>query len=122
MFHDMMHRNVEVYVDDMILKSRGRADHLAALERFFERIWKLRLRLNPKKCTFRVTFGKLLGHMVSERGIEIDLNKIKAILDMPVLRTEKEIMGFLGRLQYISRFITKLTDICESIFHLLRKN
>ena len=122
MFHDMMHRNVEVYVDDMIVKSRGRTDHLVALEKFFERIRNLRLRLNPKKCTFGVTSGKLLGHMVSERGIEIDLNKIKAILDMPVLRTEKEIMGFLGRLQYISRFITKLTDICESIFHLLRKN
>ncbi|RVW12176.1 Transposon Ty3-G Gag-Pol polyprotein [Vitis vinifera] len=72
-------------------------DHLAALERFFERIWKLRLRLNPKKCTFRVTFGKLLGHMVSERGIEVDPDKIKVILDMLVPRTEKEIRGFLGR-------------------------
>ena len=60
--------------------------------------------------------------MVSERGIEVDPDKIKAILDMPVPRTEKEIKGFLGRLQYISRFITRLTNICESIFHLLRKN
>ncbi|RVX20833.1 hypothetical protein CK203_002376 [Vitis vinifera] len=71
LFHDMMHRDVEVYVDDMIF----------------------RLRLNPKKCTFGVTSGKLLGHIVSERG----------------------------RLQYISRFIARLTDICEPIF-LLRKN
>ncbi|RVW76496.1 Transposon Ty3-G Gag-Pol polyprotein [Vitis vinifera] len=61
LFHDMMHRDVEVYVDDMIVKSRGRADHLDALERFFERIRKFRLRLNPKKCTFGVTSGKLLG-------------------------------------------------------------
>ena len=73
-------------------------------------------------CTFGVTSGKLLGHMVSERGIEVDPNKIKAILDMLVPRTEKEIRGFLGRLQYISRFIARLTDICEPIFHLLRKN
>ncbi|RVW78332.1 Transposon Tf2-2 polyprotein [Vitis vinifera] len=70
LFHNMMHRDVEVYVDDMIVKSQGRADHLDALERFFERIRKFRLRLNPKKCTFGVTSGKLLGHMVSERGIE----------------------------------------------------
>ncbi|RVW23466.1 Retrovirus-related Pol polyprotein from transposon 297 [Vitis vinifera] len=111
LFHDMMHRDVEVYVDDMIVKSRGRADHLDALERFFERIRKFRLRLNPKKCTFGVTSGKLLGHMVSDRGIEVDPDKIKAILDMPVPRTEKEIGGFLGRLQYISRFIARLTDI-----------
>ena len=66
----MMHRDVEVYVDDMIVKSRDRADHWAALERFFQRIRCFRLRLNPKKCTFGVTFGKLLGYMISERGID----------------------------------------------------
>ena len=80
------------------------------------------MRLNPKKCTFGVTSGKLLEHMVSERGIEVDPDKIKAILDMPVPRTEKEIKGFLGRLQYTNRFIASLTDICELIFRLLRKN
>nr|CAN81191.1 hypothetical protein VITISV_021239 [Vitis vinifera] len=84
LFHDMMHRDVKVYVDDMI--------------RFFERIRKFRSRLNPKKCTFGVTSRKLLGHMVSDQGIEVDPDKIKAILDMPVPRTEKEIKGFLGRL------------------------
>ncbi|XP_010665037.1 uncharacterized protein LOC104882648 [Vitis vinifera] len=91
-FHDMMHRDVEV------------------------------LRLNPKKCTFGVTSGKLLGHIVSERGIEVDPKKIRAILDMPAPRTEREIRGFLGKLQYISCFIAKLIDICEPIFRLLRKN
>ncbi|RVW94945.1 Retrovirus-related Pol polyprotein from transposon 17.6 [Vitis vinifera] len=65
LFHDMMHRDIEVYVDDMIVKSQGRAYHLEALERFFERIRKFRLRLNRKKCTFGVTFGKLLGHMIT---------------------------------------------------------
>ncbi|WJZ81616.1 hypothetical protein VitviT2T_001450 [Vitis vinifera] len=122
LFHDMMHRDVEVYVDDMIVKSRDRSDHLAALERFFERIRQFRLRLNPKKCTFGVTSRKLLGYMVSERGIEVDPDKIRAILDMPAPRTEREVRGFLGRLQYISRFIARLTDICEPIFRLLRKS
>ena len=60
--------------------------------------------------------------MVSEQGIEVDPYKIKVILDMPVPRTNKKIRGFLGRLQYISRFITRLRNICEPIFHLLRKN
>ena len=59
--------------------------------------------------------------MISERGIEVDSDKIKAIHDMPPPRTETEIQGFLGRLQYISKFITRMTDICEPIFHLLRK-
>ena len=54
--------------------------------------------------------------MVSERGIEADPDKIRVILDMLALRTEREIRGFFGRLQYISRFIARSTDICESIF------
>ncbi|KAL6348227.1 hypothetical protein AAG906_003093 [Vitis piasezkii] len=70
-----------------------------------------RLRLNPKKCTFRVTSGKLLGHMVSEWGIKVDPDKIRAILDMLAPKIEKEIKGFLGRLEYINRFIARLTDI-----------
>ena len=106
----------------MIVKSRDRADHLATLQRFFERIRQFRLRLNPKKCVFGVNSRKLLGHIVSERGIEVDPEKIIVILDMPTPRTEREIKGFLGRLQYISRFIARLTDICEHIFHFLKKS
>ena len=90
LFHNMMHRDVKVYVDDMIVKSRDRADHLAALQRFFERIRQFKLRLNPKKCTFGVTSRKLLRHIVSERGIKVDPKKIRAILDMPTSRTERE--------------------------------
>ena len=57
LFHDMMHWDVKVYVDDMTVKSWDRVDHLAALERFFERIRQFRLRLNPNKCTFGVLLG-----------------------------------------------------------------
>ena len=92
------------------------------MERFFEKIRQFRLRLNPKKYTFGVTSTKLLVYMVSERDIEVDLDKIRAILDMPAPRTEREVGGFLGRLQYISKFIARLTDICEPIFLLLRKS
>ena len=78
--------------------------------------------MNPKKCTFGVTSRELLGHIVSERGIEVDPEKIRAVLDMPSSRTKREIRGFLGILQYISHFIANLTDICDPIFRLLRKN
>ena len=77
--------------------------------------------MNPKKCTFRVTSGKLLGFMVSQRGIEVDPDKIKAIVEMKPPRTKKEIRGFLGRIQYIGRFIAQLTMMCEPIFRLLKK-
>ena len=78
--------------------------------------------MNPQKCTFRVITGKFLGFLVSNRGIEVDPSKIKAILEMLPPRSEKEIKGFLGRLQYISRFVTKNTSTCEPIFKILKKN
>ena len=81
LLHDMIHKEVEVYVDDMIVKSKDRPGHIVALEKFFARIRQFRMRLNPKKCTFGVTAGKLLGFMITQRGIEVDPTKIKAILE-----------------------------------------
>ena len=72
-------------------------------------------------CTFGVTFGKLLGFMVSQKGIEVDPEKINSIVEMKPSRTEKKIRGFLGRVWYISRFIAQLTMTCEPIFRLLKK-
>ena len=79
LFHNMMHKEVEVYVDDMMVKLETREGHFEALDKFLARLKKYNLRLNPKKCIFGVTSGKLLGHIVSERGIEVDPDKIKAI-------------------------------------------
>ena len=94
----MILKEVKVYVDDMIVKSKDREGHIPALRKFFERIWFYKLRLNPKKCTFEVTSEKLLGFMVSQKGIEVDLEKIKAIVEMKPPRIEKEIREFLGRI------------------------
>ena len=84
LFHDMMHKEVEVYIDDMMVKSETREGHFEDLDKFLARLENYNLRLNLKKCIFGVTSGKLLGHIVSERGIEVDPNKIKAIQKMPV--------------------------------------
>ena len=83
LFHDMMHKEIEVYVDDMIAKSQGKDDHVLNLKKLFERLRKFQLKLNPAKCTFRATFEKFLGFVVSKRGIEIDPDKVRAIQDLP---------------------------------------
>ena len=88
LLHDLIHKEVEVYVDDIIVKSKDHEGHILALRKFFERIQFYKLRLNPKKYTFGMTSRKLLGFMVSQRGIEVDPNKIKAIVEMKPLRTE----------------------------------
>ena len=87
----MIHKTVEVYIDDMIVKSKERSGHLVALTKFFERLRKYRMRLNPQKCTFGVTTGKLLGFLITQRGIEVDPTKIKAIVDMRPPKNEKEV-------------------------------
>ena len=82
LFHDMMHKEIEVYVDDMIAKSQGENDHVVNLRKLFERLKKFQLKLNPVKCTFGATSGKLLRFVVSKKGIEIDSDKVRAIQDL----------------------------------------
>ena len=82
LLHDMMHNVVEVYVYDMIVKFKDRGSHTINFRKFFERIKEYRFRLNPQKCTFGVIAKKLLGFLVSDRGIEVDPSKIKAILEI----------------------------------------
>ena len=106
----------------MISKSQTEEGHIEYLLKLFQRLRKYRLRLNPNKCTFGVRSGKLLGFIVRQRGIKFDTDKVKAIQEIPAPRTEKQVRGFLGRLNYISRFISHMTATCEPIFKLLKKD
>lgn len=89
LFHDMVHKEIEVYVDDMISKSKTEDDHMDHLRKLFSRLRKFQLRLNPAKCTFEVRSGKLLGFIMSQNGIEVDPDKFRDIQDMPSPKTEK---------------------------------
>ncbi|PKI50757.1 hypothetical protein CRG98_028899 [Punica granatum] len=122
LFHDMMHKEIEVYVNNMIAKSKEEEGHLVNLKQLFERLKKYKLRLDPVKCTFGVKSGKLLGFVVSEKSIEVNPDKVKAIMELPPPSTMREVRSFLGRLNYIARFIANLTDKCQPLFRLLRKN
>ncbi|XP_070008421.1 uncharacterized protein [Nicotiana sylvestris] len=103
-------------------KSRKQSDHVRDLRKFFQRLRRYNLNLNPAKCAFGVPSGKLLGFIVSRRGIELGLSKIKSIQELPPLRNKTEVMSLLGRLNYISRFIAQLMATCEPIFKLLKKD
>ena len=118
----MMHKEIEVYVDDMIAKSHTVKDRLVDLRKLSKRLIKYRLRLNHNKCFFGASSGKLLGFIVSQRGIEVDPAKVQAIQDMPTSQTEKQIHNFLGKVNYIACFIVQLTTICDPLFKLLKKD
>ncbi|KAL0361700.1 UNVERIFIED_CONTAM: Transposon Ty3-G Gag-Pol polyprotein [Sesamum radiatum] len=81
-FHSQIGRNMEVYIDDMLAKSKKAQDHVADLEETFSVLRKYKLKLNLGKCAFGVQGGRFLGYMVTQRGIEANPSKIKAILDM----------------------------------------
>ena len=121
-FLDVIHKEIEVYVDDVIIKSRDSSNHLTHLRKFFHHLRYYNLKLNPSKCAFGVPAKKLLGFTVSRRGIVIDPSKIKAIHELPPTKMRKEVMSFLGRLNYISRFIAQSIVVCEPIFKLLKKD
>ena len=80
------------------------------------------MKLNPTKCTVGAMSEKLLRFVVSKRGIEIDPDKVRAIQDLPPPRTQKEVKSFMGRLNYIARFIFQMTTKCDPIFKMLRKH
>ncbi|KAL0295984.1 UNVERIFIED_CONTAM: Transposon Tf2-12 polyprotein [Sesamum radiatum] len=82
-FDDMLHKNVECYVDDLVVKSNKRENHFHDLKKVFERLRRYQLKMNPSKCAFGVISGKFLGFIVQQRGIEIEQVKIDAILRMP---------------------------------------
>ena len=100
-FQDMQHKTVECYVDDLAVKSKRKEDHLQHLREVFLRLRKHKLQMNPLKCFFCVSSGKLLGFIVRKAGIELDPIKVKAILEMPSPRTLRELKGLQGRLAYI---------------------
>lgn len=90
-FADQLGRNMEVYVDDMIFKSKLAHAHLKDLEECLKTLRQHNMKLNPEKCTFALGAGKFLGFLVSQKGIEANLEKIQAILDMQPPRTVREV-------------------------------
>ena len=81
-FHDRMHKEIKDYVDDIVVKSKTRGDHLTILRNVFERCQLYKLCMNPLKCAFRVTARKFLGFLIHRRGIDVDPSKVQAIITM----------------------------------------
>ncbi|KAM1462601.1 hypothetical protein ACFX1Q_046629 [Malus domestica] len=121
-FSDMLHKNVECYVDDVVVKTKKRSNHLKDLRVVFERLRKYNFKMNPLKCAFGVTSGKFLGFIVKHRGIEVDQSKIKAIQSMPEPRNLHELKSLQGRLAFIRRFISNLAGRCQPFSRLMKKD
>ncbi|XP_059663627.1 uncharacterized protein LOC132309327 [Cornus florida] len=105
-FHDMIGRFMEIYIDDVVVKSSAKRQHLEHLKRAFERMRVHKLKMNPLKCAFGVSAGNFLGFLVHKRGIEVDQNKVKAIINARAPANKKQVQRFLGQVGFFRRFIS----------------
>ena len=122
MFAPQIGRNVQVYVDDMLVKSRREEDHLKDLKETFDTLRSYNMKLNPGKCAFGVMTGKFLGFMVSQRGIEANPDKIRAIMEMKPPKNVKELQSLNGKVAALNRFVSRAIDKCFPFFRTLKKS
>ncbi|GMH21490.1 hypothetical protein Nepgr_023332 [Nepenthes gracilis] len=120
MFEKHIGRNIEVYVDDMLAKSRVTGDHIRDLEESFEVLRQHQMKLNPAKCVFEVATRNFLGFIVSQQGIEANPEKIKALTDMAPPRNVKVVQRLIERLASLSRFLAMSGDKYQPFFKALR--
>ena len=121
-FAHQIERNVQVYVDDMPMKSQREDGHLDDLKVTFDTLHSYNMKLNPSKCAFVVMAGKFLGFMESQRGIEVNPNKIQAIMEMTPPRNIKEMQSLNGKVVALNRFVLRAMDKCLPFFRTLKKS
>ena len=122
MFTHQIRRNIQVYVDDILVKSLRENNHLDDLQETFDTFRSYNMKLNPSKYVFGVTARKFLGFMVSQRGIEVNSEKVWAIMELGPPRMVKEVQSLNGKITALNRFVSKATEKCLPFFRTLRKS
>ncbi|GJS58789.1 reverse transcriptase domain-containing protein [Tanacetum coccineum] len=120
-FDSQVGRNIEVYVDDLVIKSHTEAEMLRDIDETFRTLRKINMKLNPKKCTFGAVGGMFLGYMISPEGIKPCPDKTKVVLQLPSPRTIKEVQSLNGKLASLNRFLSKSAERSLPLFKSLKK-
>ena len=121
MFELQLGKNIEVYIDNMVVKSKVVSEYLGDLVNIFEILKEHKLRLIASKCSFGVGSGKFLSYMVTYRGIEVNPNQVKAINSLQPPQNPKEVQKLTRMTAALNRFISRSTDMCRPFFQLLNK-
>ena len=121
MFESQSGKNIEIYIDDMVMKIKMVSKHLGDLRVIFQILRKYKLRLNASKCSFGVGSSKFLGYMVTHRGIEVNPDQIKAINNLRSPWNPKEVQKLTGMAAALNRFISRSADKCRPFFLLINK-
>ena len=119
-FHDMLGHHMEIYIDDIVVKSKKATEHVNHLRKSFKRMRLHQLKLNPLKCAFGVQAGNFLGFLIHQRGIEVNQNKVKTIISTKAPQNKKEVQKFLGQVNYLRRFISMLAEKTKVFYDLIK--
>ena len=120
MFQPLLDSTMEVYIDDMLLKSKQRPDHTAHLQQAFDLLREYGMKLNPLKCAFGVSARRFLSFMVTQTGIEANPKQLQTILQLPAPNSKKGIQQLIGRLATLGRFISRFIDRLKPFFATLK--
>jgi hypothetical protein len=120
-FHELMGKIIEIYQDDLTVFSKKRSDHISHLRQAFERCRTYGISLNPAKSILGVDEGKLLGHIIAEDGVKMDLERVEAIQKVPLPQTKKALQSFLVQINFVRRFIPSLVELMKPLLKLLKK-
>ena len=121
MFKEQLGRTIEVYIDDMVVKSKEEQTHLADLEETFGILRKYKIKLNTSKCAFGIGSSKFLGYIVNHRRIKANPRLITVILELGSPRSVKEVQKLMGMVAALNRFISRSTNRYQQFFHTLRQ-
>ena len=121
MFEPQLGKAIEVYIDDMVVKSKVVSEHMKDLEVIFGILREHKLRVNASKYSFGVGSGKFLGYMVTHKGIEVSLVQIKAINSLQAPRNPKEVQKLTGMIAALNQFISQFVDRCRPFYLLMNK-
>jgi hypothetical protein len=119
-YHDLIGKLVEIYIDDIVVKSTSIGGHLGDLRQVFEQTKRFGLKMNLKKCAFSVSAGQFLGFLVHERGIEIGLKSQEVVRTMVPPTTKRELQQLIEKINFIRRFISNLSERIEPFMDLVK--
>jgi hypothetical protein len=119
-FHDLLGVLLEVYIDNLVVKSAGFKGHMADLRIVFERMKSYNLKMNPMKCASSISAGRFLGFIIHEKGIEFDLKKVESIKKLEEPKCKQDVHKLLGKVNYLRRFITNMAGKVKSFLALIQ--
>ncbi|GJR49182.1 reverse transcriptase domain-containing protein [Tanacetum coccineum] len=120
-FHKQIGGNLEVYVDDLVIKSCTKDEIIRDIEETFKTLREINMKLNPKKCTFGVEEGMFLGYKVNTKGIKVCPDKVNAVLSLPSPKCLKDVQKLNGKLISLNRFLAKSAEKSLLFFKTLKR-